>query len=173
MQGSETIKSSTTRTLQSGAALMIGLIMLVVIAILATSSTQTAVSELVMARNHQTHELAFQAAETGLEHILAATSFDTGRSVLSTRLLDARTSVHMLVEFVGQTGVPDAELIIDTEDGLAAYHFVGTATATVQRDPGAGSLHDVRTVHTQSFYVVGTGAERSPVRLAWRVEGIQ
>lgn len=147
--------------------------MLVAITLLATASTQTAVSELVIARNHQTHELAFQAAEIGLEHILAATSFDTASSVSNTLVLDARTFVHMQVRFVGQTSVPDEALGIDTEDGAAAYHFVGTATATVQRDPGAESPHDVRTVHTQSFYVVGPDFDTIPVRTTWRMEGIR
>jgi Tfp pilus assembly protein PilX len=169
-----------TKPPQSGAALIVGLVMLVVISMLATSSTQTAISELLMARNHQTHELAFQAAEFGLEQMLAAASFDTTGPVSRTTAIDARTSVHVLVNFVGQTSVPDDATGTDARAEYSAYHFVGTATAAVQRDPGGGSSHDVSTTHKQSFYVVGPvsivpsiPAVSFPVRTAWHVEGIR
>lgn len=154
--------------------------MLVVISLLATSSSQTAISELLIARNHKTHELAFQAAESGLEKILAAASFDTAAPVSRTEMIDARTSVHMQVRFLEQTSVPEEDSGLAPESGFAAYHFVGTATATVQRDAGADSIYDVSAAHIQSFYVVGPTAAVSPlpvveppVRNAWHVEGIE
>ena len=56
---------------QQGAALVVGLILLVVITILAISGMNTATTELAMARNDQTAENVFQAAERGLETALA------------------------------------------------------------------------------------------------------
>ena len=61
---------------QQGAALVVGLILLVVITILAISGMNTATTELAMARNDQNYENAFQAAETGLEELLSLTTFD-------------------------------------------------------------------------------------------------
>ena len=51
------------RKRQQGAALIIGLMLLVVITVLAVSGMNTATTELAMARNDQTYENVFQAAE--------------------------------------------------------------------------------------------------------------
>lgn len=59
------------RKRQQGAVLIVGLLLLVVITILAVSGMNTATTELAMARNDQTYENAFQAAETGLENALS------------------------------------------------------------------------------------------------------
>ena len=48
---------------QDGAALVVGLVLLVVITVLAISGMNTATTELAMARNDQNYENAFQAAE--------------------------------------------------------------------------------------------------------------
>ena len=62
---------------QDGAALVVGLILLVVITVLAISGMNTATTELAIARNNQNYENAFQAAETGLEIALSQGSFNT------------------------------------------------------------------------------------------------
>ena len=62
-------RQNASRT-QDGAALVVGLILLVVITVLAISGMNTATTELAMARNDQNYENAFQAAETGLEAAL-------------------------------------------------------------------------------------------------------
>ena len=56
--------TQTPHNKQSGAALVVGLILLVVITVLAVSGMNTATTELAMARNDQTYENAFQAAES-------------------------------------------------------------------------------------------------------------
>lgn len=55
---------------QNGAALVVGLIMLVIITLLAISGMNTATVELIMAGNEQFRQRAFQAASTGLEHAI-------------------------------------------------------------------------------------------------------
>lgn len=52
---------------QRGAALIIGLMMLVIITLLAVTAVSTSTTELVMAGNEQFRERAFQAAESGVE----------------------------------------------------------------------------------------------------------
>jgi hypothetical protein len=56
---------------QQGAALVIGLILLVVLTILAVSGVFTSTMELRMVRNTQSQEHAFQAAEVAVEDALA------------------------------------------------------------------------------------------------------
>jgi type IV pilus assembly protein PilX len=70
---------------QQGAALVIGLILLVVITVLAISGMNTATTELAMARNDQNYENAFQAAETGLEQALGPARRLRRRSTRTTR----------------------------------------------------------------------------------------
>jgi type IV pilus assembly protein PilX len=52
---------------QRGAALVVGLMMLVIVTLLAVTAMGTATTELVMAGNEQFRERSFQAAEAGLE----------------------------------------------------------------------------------------------------------
>jgi type IV pilus assembly protein PilX len=52
---------------QRGAALIVGLMMLVVVTLLAVTAVSTSNTELIMAGNEQFRERAFQAAEAGIE----------------------------------------------------------------------------------------------------------
>ena len=56
---------------QQGAALVIGLILLLVLTLLAVSGMNSASLEFVMAGNEQYHTNAFQAAEAGIEQSVA------------------------------------------------------------------------------------------------------
>ena len=56
---------------QQGAALVIGLILLLVLTILAVSGVFTSTMELRMVRNNQSQERSFQAAEVAIEDALA------------------------------------------------------------------------------------------------------
>ena len=74
------MKTMRLHNQQQGAALVVGLILLVVISVLAISGMNTATTELAMARNDQNYENAFQAAETGLEQALVYHGSLTGPS---------------------------------------------------------------------------------------------
>ena len=63
---------------QSGAALVVGMLLLLVLTLLAISGMNTASLELAMAGNMQYHESAFQAAESGVEQALTVGSFNPG-----------------------------------------------------------------------------------------------
>ena len=56
---------------QRGAALVVGLILLLVLTLLAVSGMNTASVELVMAGNEQYRQQAFQAGGAGMEHALS------------------------------------------------------------------------------------------------------
>ena len=64
------LKSQSIPARQQGAALVVGLVLLVVVTVLAVSGMNTATTELAMGRNDQNYENACQAAETGLEQAL-------------------------------------------------------------------------------------------------------
>jgi len=140
---------------QQGAALIVGLVLLVVITVLAISGMNTATTELAMARNDQNYENAFQAAETGLENILGSGSFDTAGAAPVTKIINTHDSVDAQVDFEESSIVPDKAFSLGSGSGVSAFHFVATATAKSLRDPNGTTDRDAGAVHTQAFYVVG------------------
>lgn len=151
---------------QNGAALVVGLILLVVVTVLAISGMNTATTELALARNDQNYENAFQAAETGIEIALSQGSFNT----LAATALPRETlaipdrnfdTVDVVIEFEDTSLVPDKAFSLGVGSGIAAYHFNATATAESAR-AGIGAANDTdrdaSAVHTQAFYVVGPEA---------------
>lgn len=143
------------RHAERGAALIVGLILLVVITVLAVSGMNTATTELAMARNDQNYENAFQAAETGLEQAIAQGSFNTLASTTLTQTITTHESVTATVQFENSTVVPDRAFSLGVGSGIAAYHFLASAQAESRRDPGATTDRDSTALHTQAFYVVG------------------
>ena len=121
---------------QNGAALVVGLILMVVITVLAISGMNTATTELAMARNDQNYENAFQAAETGLENALAQGRFNTLANVNLAQNVNANDSVTAIIYFEDTTLVPDRGFSMGVGSGIAAYHFNTVATAKSERDPG-------------------------------------
>ncbi len=149
------MKPMKSQSRQQGAALVVGLILLVVITVLAISGMNTATTELAMARNDMNYENAFQAAETGLEVALAQGLFDTLAGTTVTQTISTHDSVSAEIVFEDSSIVPDKAFSLGSGSGVAAYHFVVTSTATSLRDPDSTTDRDSSAVHTQSFYVVG------------------
>ena len=141
---------------QSGAALIVGLLLLVVITVLAVSGMSSATTELAMARNDQNYENAFQAAETGLEAALAQGQFSALGTVTVTQYINSNDSVTAVIAPEGNpTIVPDKAFSLGVGSGVVAYHFLATATAVSERTPGTPSDRDSNAVHSQAFYIVG------------------
>ena len=142
---------------QSGAALVVGLVLLVVISILAISSINTATTELAMARNDMNYENAFQAAETGLENALSQGRFNTLATVNIQQNITDNEGVTALIEFEDSTLVPDRAFSLGVGSGISAFHFIATSTAASKRAGNAGgdTDRDATAIHTQAFYVVG------------------
>ena len=84
---------------QQGAALVVGLILLVVITVLAISGMNTATTELAMARNDQNYENAFQAAETGLTQALSQGRFNTLANTSLTQTINTNDTVSAVIVF--------------------------------------------------------------------------
>jgi type IV pilus assembly protein PilX len=151
------MKNMTLHRKQDGAALVVGLILLVVVTVLAVSGMNTATTELAMARNDQNFENAFQAAETGIENALAQGQYNTLVNVNIQQNVNANDSVSALIEFEDATLVPDRAFSLGVGSGIQAYHFLATATAESKREgvAGAATDRDAAATHTQAFYVVG------------------
>ncbi len=143
---------------QDGAALVTSLVLLVIITVLAISGMNTATTELAMARNDQSYENAFQAAETGLETALAQGRFNTLIDVSLTQNVISNDSVEATIYFEDTTLVPDRAFSMGVGSGIAAYHFNAIATAKSESDPGTPTDRDAFATHTQAFYVVGPEA---------------
>ena len=151
------MKQITLQKNQDGAALVVGLVLLVVVTVLAVSGMNTATTELAMARNDQNYENAFQAAETGLEQALAQGLFNTLSNVNFVLNVNTNDSVNATIQFEDSTLVPDRAFSLGVGSGISAYHFIATATAESKREGVAGGItdRDASAVHTQAFYIVG------------------
>jgi len=143
------------RNRQQGAALVIGLLLLVVITVLAVSGMNTATTELAMARNDQISENTFQAAETGLEQALAQGRFNTAGNVTLTQTVTTNESFTATIQYEDSTLVPDRAFSLGVGTGISAYHFIATSQAESRRLPGQTTDRDATARHTQAFYIVG------------------
>ena len=164
------------RQRQTGAALVVGLLLLLVLTILAISGMTTATLELQMAGNEQYQERAFQAADAGIEQAIASATFTTDTAA-SSLMYDATDPYNpkpirgkgtpiedcpvdadepegqceyfiRFDETAGTTPVPVGGYSLGT--GFQAYHFVIDSYGVAER--GAQSEH------TQSLYIVGPGS---------------
>lgn len=142
---------------QHGAALVVGLVLLVIVTVLAVSGINTATTELAMARNDQNYENAFQAAETGLELAISQGQLSTVGSVNITDNVSANDKVSVVIQFEDSTLVPDKAFSLGVGSGISAYHFLATASADSQRQGTSGGAtdRDASAVHSQAFYKVG------------------
>jgi len=138
---------------QGGAALVVGLILLMVLTLLAISGMNTATLELQMAGNFQYSQSAFQAAEVGIERAIqlgtpnTSTTPSTPRTLVPNASTDYYESVTRFQLPNGVTFVPNGGFSMGSGAGFSAYHFDVTSTGT--------SARNARSVNTQSFYIVG------------------
>lgn len=140
---------SIAGTRERGAALVIGLVLMLALTILGVSGMNTATLELNMASNAESAQDAFQAAETGIDIAIEQRNWSTTQPTLvpATTLGDGSYSTS--AETVGSacTIVPDRAFSAGVTGGVMAWHFDVTADGEGPR--GAASRH------TQSFYVAG------------------
>jgi Tfp pilus assembly protein PilX len=168
------VAQRTASERQHGAALVVGLILLLVLTLLAISGMTTASLELQMAGNEQYQERAFQAADAGIEQAMSAGVFNTnsqvgtydnvaavnpipdrgtGRQITNCTEVAGAADGQQCEYFMrfdiqnGQTAVPGGGYSIGT--GFEAYHFVIDSYGTAER----GAMSE----HRQSFYIVGPG----------------
>jgi type IV pilus assembly protein PilX len=141
------------RSRQQGAALVIGLMLLLVLTLLAISGMNTATVELQMAGNQQYAQNAFQAAETGIEQAMATNTVNTNSTTtVAITAIDGSTTdtYESNTGFEapnGITAVPGGGFSMGSGTSFSAYHFDVTSTGA--------SARNARSVNTQSYYVIG------------------
>ncbi len=140
------------RSGQQGAALVVGLILLVVLTILAVSGVFTSTMELRMVRNSQNQEHAFQASEVAIEDALAnpvlSTSAPFNQPTIAVPNSPGDTYSYQL-QFVGQSPLGTGMTGYSIGTAFQTYHF--------QVDSTGNGPDNAVAQHTQSFYVVGPG----------------
>lgn len=141
---------------QQGAALIVGLILLMVLTVLGISGMNTATLELTMASNAQFNQDAFQSAETGIDIVIEGRTFNTipgspGNILPMTPLGDGSYTTQAVTAFQVTTPVPDMGFSagVGTGGSVQAFHFDIVSIGTGPRN--------ARSTHNQSFYVVGPG----------------
>ncbi len=137
---------------QQGAALVVGLILLVVLTILAVSGVFTSNMELRMVRNTQSQERAFQAAEVAVEDALANPVLSTSAGFIQgdTAVPNSAPDTYSYqLQFVGQSPLGTGMTGYSIGTAFQSYHF--------QVDATGNGPDNALAEHTQSFYVVGPG----------------
>lgn len=130
---------------QNGAALVVGLILLLVLTVLAVSGMSTATFELIMAGNTQYAQNAFQNAETGIEVTLQTGAFNTSPPITDSPLVVTSTGAYdTQTTFQATTAPFDGAYSIGS---FSAYHFDIESVGSAQRN--------AQSTHTQGFYIIG------------------
>ena len=131
-----------------GAALVIGLILLVILTLLAITGMNTASTELVMAGNEQYRQHAFQASETGIEQAI---------TVLPTV---PQTAAPTVVPNTAVTGAPTDLYTTSSQymgddlsiPGYSAGKYVGLHYQITST--GSTTIRNASAVHRQGAFVV-------------------
>lgn len=147
-----TITTGGIGTRQHGAALIVGLILLLVLTILAVSGVVTSNLELRMVRNTQNQEHAFQAAEVAVEDALANSLLSTSVPVVQATIANPNSVGDQYLyrlDFVGQTALGTGMTGYSIGTSFTSYHFQVAAS-------GFGPDNSLAQ-HVQSFYIVGPG----------------
>lgn len=137
------MKNDMTTRGQGGAALVVGLVLLVILTLLAISGMTTATTELTMAGNEQYQAAAFQASETGIEQTISGGRFNTGAAVtVAPYDLPNDSKVGTVTVPRGSSGPPAGY----TYGEFGAEHFEIQSTGTATRNASA--------THTQGLWII-------------------
>lgn len=131
------------RHTQTGATLIVGLVLLLVLTVVGISGMNTATMEITMASNMQFQQDAFQAAEDAIDIAIGRRDYDTGDDPVP---LDALGTPDFdrwsETEFLCNTAAPRGFSVTDFD----AFHFETRASGRGPRNAPA--------THVQGFYVV-------------------
>jgi type IV pilus assembly protein PilX len=126
---------------QHGAALVIGLILLLVLTLLAISGMNSASVEFIMAGNEQYRQNAFQAAETGIEQALQNGAFVPGGAdePFNGNNTASDTYAATISSPLGNTAQPALWGPANSLEAFSTYHFMIQSVGSSVR--GAQSTH--------------------------------
>lgn len=137
-------RAGRLRASQSGATLVVSLVLLSALTVLGLSGMSTAALEVTMAGNAQFQEDAFVFAENGIALVIAERLYSTdGERTLPWRGTP-NADRRAVATFRAATPVLDRAFSVDA---VAAFHFEVVADGVGPRNAAS--------THTQGFYVLG------------------
>lgn len=131
---------------QRGAALVIGLLLLLVLTILAVSGMNSASMEFVMAGNDQYRANAFTAAEAGIEQTLDSGTFNPAIATQNQNGAATATDNWATVTTTQLNGVALPAMWGNSWNSFATYHFEIVSTGT--------SVRNATAVNTQGVAII-------------------
>jgi Tfp pilus assembly protein PilX len=148
-----TLHPIASKRAQRGAALVVGMLLLLVLTLLAISGMNTASLELAMAGNMQYHESAFQAAETGIEQAMVLGAFNPGGAAERLPATDGtttpipNTSAAFFATITPQLGGAAQPAIWGASwDSFSTYHFEVQSNGQSVRNAVATTVQGVAVI---------------------------
>lgn len=145
MRNTMSCKTLHYRT-ERGAALVVGLLLLLVITLLAISGMNAVSLELIMAGNEQYRQNAFQAAETGIEQSLVTGNFVPGAAdEIRTDVPVPNTAADLYSTRIGSdlAGAPQPAIWGASWNSFATYHFTVASTGNSIRSSSATNVQGI------------------------------
>jgi type IV pilus assembly protein PilX len=144
-------RTTSSQRKQQGAALVIGLVLLVILTLLAITGMNTSTTELIMAGNEQFRQKAFQASETGRENALRrlATVPTDGKviTVPEKAVVDGAAETYTTTsQYIGE----DQDIAGYKVGAFVGNHYVVTSTGRSSRNAAAD--------HEQGAFVIAGGS---------------
>jgi Tfp pilus assembly protein PilX len=131
---------------QRGAALVIGLILLLVLTVLAISGVNSASLEFFMAGNEQFRQNAFQAAETGIERALVNGQFVVAGAATATETINGNnTPSDSFTATISKPlgNQPQPALWGNSWNAFSSYHFQIDSVGLAVRSARAANTQGV------------------------------
>jgi type IV pilus assembly protein PilX len=131
---------------QQGAALVVGLLLLLVLTLLAVSGMNSASLEFIMAGNEQYRSNAFQAAEAGIEQTMSQGTFNPGSPAQALNGAPTATDTWASTVTPQLLGVPLPALWGNSWNSFSTYHFEISSTGSSTRGARAINLQGVAVI---------------------------
>jgi type IV pilus assembly protein PilX len=137
---------STVINRQQGAALVVGLLLLLVLTLLAVSGMNSASLEFIMAGNEQYRSNAFQAAEAGIEQTISQANFNPGSPPQNLNGAPTPNDTWATSVTPQLLGVPLPAIWGNSWNSFSTYHFEISSTGTSTRGARAINLQGVAVI---------------------------
>jgi len=131
---------------QSGAALVIGLVLLLVLTILAISGVNSASLEFFMAGNEQYRQNAFQAAETGIERSMVTGTYNPAGAQQTIAGANTATDNYTATITPQMGGLPQPALWGNSWNSFSTYHFEVLSLGVAVRNAQASNTQGVAVI---------------------------
>ncbi|MDE2220315.1 MAG: pilus assembly PilX N-terminal domain-containing protein [Gammaproteobacteria bacterium] len=131
---------------QRGAALVVGLLLLLVLTLLAVSGMNSASLEFIMAGNEQYRSNAFQAAEAGIEQTISLGAFNPGSPAQTLNGAPTATDSWTATVTPQLLGVPLPAIWGNSWNSFSTYHFEIASIGTSSRSATANNLQGVAVI---------------------------